>query len=187
MNELTNNYVSLNINYPNTEYIKLNQKIDLILKKYINEFYQTNFHQEDFIYSLNIHNHKYLYKNYISIIFFIDDYTGGAHPNYYIESIVYDINTNKFITIKDLINKNKFILNKLSKLSRENFLKIPVFQDENIKEMLFEGTRPIKNNFQRFAITDNGIKLFFERYQIAPYYYGAYDLVIPFEKLDLNL
>lgn len=186
MNNVNNN-ISLNINYPNTKYQTLNTEIDKILKKYINKFYQTDFKKEDFIYSLNINNQKYLYKNYISIIFFIDTFISNNHPNYYIETIVFNTKTNNFITIDDLINKNKIILNKLSLISYKYFFNLPAFKDKNIKEMLFLGTKPLKTNFNKFALSSDGLKIFFDRSQIAPYYYGSYDLVIPYNDLDLKM
>ena len=51
------------------------------------------------------------------------------------------------------------------------------------EELILEGTKPIKENFQHFILTENGIKLIFPRYQIAPYYQGEFELVIPYKEL----
>ena len=75
----------------------------------------------DNYYFLYINYNEYKYKDYISLVFNISYFTGGAHPNYEIKTINYNIKNNNFITITNLINKDKNILNKLSTYSRKYF------------------------------------------------------------------
>jgi len=50
--------------------------------------------------------------------------------------------------------------------------------------MLESGTRPTLQNFKNFAFGDDGLILFFENYQVAPYFYGSFQVKIPYSKLD---
>lgn len=51
--------------------------------------------------------------------------------------------------------------------------------------MLLDGTKPTKENFSKFALTKDGLKVYFDYYQIAPYYYGNSELTIPYKGLNL--
>ena len=79
------------------------------------------------------------------------------------------------------------LLIKLSNISREELLRNKVLSNSDVKEMLMDGTSPKTDNFKRLALTDEGIIIFFERYQIAPYYFGDYNILIPYSKLNLNI
>ena len=118
---------------------------------------------------------------------YLSYFTGGAHPNYEIKTINYNKNTNKFIDIDDLINRDKDILNKLSIYSREYFSNNDMFNDKVVFDMMIDGTKSIKDNYKYFNITSDGLIIYFNRYQIAPYYYGDYSITIPYNYLDLSI
>ena len=53
--------------------------------------------------------------------------------------------------------------------------------------MLLEGTSPKEENFKNFAFSKDGLILFFEQYQVAPYSEGSFRVVIPYDKIkELN-
>ena len=165
----------IRIKYPNTNYKDLNIAINNIINKYEVDF-KNNILNMNIGYYLYITYKDYYYKYFISIIFNISYFSGGAHPNYYIETINYNIKTNEFITINDLVKNNNNLLYDLSNISRSYFKKKSAFN--NILDMLYEGTKPNINNFSKFTISKNGFTFYFERYQIAPYYYGEYSLTV---------
>ncbi|MBD9098123.1 DUF3298 domain-containing protein [bacterium] len=85
------------------------------------------------------------------------------------------------MTISDLIKKDPFILNYLSKETRSKLLNNKRIVDRN---MLLEGTKPVVDNYQVFAFTPRGILLFFPEYQIAPYSSGSFKILIPYRNND---
>ena len=167
----------IKVKYPIYEYYKLNkvitENINYYLKDNIDNYY---FHYKD-----------YEYKEYISIVLYISYFTGGAHPNYEIKTINYNKSTNKFIDIDDLINRDKDILNKLSIYSREYFSNNDMFNDKVVFDMMIDGTKSIKDNYKYFNITSDGLIIYFNRYQIAPYYYGDYSITISYNYLNLSI
>ena len=180
--EKTNNY-KITVYYPKTDYSKLNNAINDKMYEYIKEF-KENVNKSTYpinqYYSLIILYDVYEYDNYISYMFRIEDYTGGAHPNHRIYTIVYDIKNNEIITIHDLINKNQNILNIFSENSRE------VLKNNNritSSTMLYEGTNPKIENFHNFVFSRNGIILFFQHYQVAPYSQGEFNVLINYNKI----
>lgn len=181
--EEKNNKYKIITYYPKTDYPKLNNVINDKIYEYIKKF-KENVNSSDYpinqYYSLIILYDCYEYDNYISYIFRIEDYTGGAHPNHRIYTVVYDIKNNVIITIDDLINKNQNILNIFSENSRE-ILK----SNDKITSstMLYEGTKPKKENFTNFIFSKNGIILFFQEYQVAPYSQGEFNVVLDYKKI----
>lgn len=182
----------INIKYPTTKYDTLNKKIDSVINNYLKDFNSDVKNALEYIsqghtFTLNIDYKIYEYSKYISIVFFTSFYTGGAHPNYLIKTLIFDTKSNQFITINNLIEKNNKIIDKLSNYSRNKLLANPLFKDEIVKKMMLEGTTPSIENFSNLVFTSDGIMIFFERYQIAPYYYGDYHIVIPYQDIDLNI
>lgn len=170
----------IKVKYPIYEYYKLNK----VITENINYYLKDNI---DNYYFLYIDYKDYEYKEYISIVLYISYFTGGAHPNYEIKIINYNKNTNKFIDIDDLINRDKDILNKLSIYSREYFSNNDMFNDRVVFDMMIDGTKSIKDNYKYFNITSDGLIIYFNRYQIAPYYYGDYSITISYNYLDLSI
>ena len=180
--EKVDNY-KIMVYYPKTYYSKLNNIINDKIYGYIKEF-KKNVNNSNYpvnqYYSLIILYECYEYDNYISYIFRIEDYTGGAHPNHRIYTVVYDIKNNEIITIDDLINKNQNILNIFSEISRDTLKSNNKITSST---MLYEGTKPIKENFTNFVFNKNGIILFFPEYQVAPYSQGEFNVVISYKKI----
>ena len=170
------NTISLNIAYLNTDYLLVNEKIDRILKKYLNLFYQNN---NKNLSSFNMSFEDQELKDYLSIVIKTELNVGGAHPEYFIDTIIYNKKENQIITIDDFIKRRKYVLYELSKISRKLFLKNKTLTN---KELILEGTKPLKENFTHFILTETGMKLFFPRYQIAPYYQGEFELLIPYKE-----
>ena len=92
------------------------------------------------------------------------------------------VSANKIITIKDLINSDPMILEKLSSFSYNVLSNDNAFKNSNILSMLKDGTAPTIDNFKNIVFSNNGLIIYFERYQIAPYYFGEIALTYPYKK-----
>ena len=177
---------NITINYPSTNYYKVNTLIKEYLDTNINNFKNITLDKTKTTYYLIINYKEYYYHNLISYIFFSESFTGGAHPIHLIKSFVYNIDTNSFITINTLIKSNPNILNKLSDYTYRTLSNKKIFQNQVVNNMLKEGTLPTTDNFKNILFTDIGLIIYFERYKIAPYYYGDYNITIPYEDLNLK-
>ncbi len=168
--------------YPRTKYKNLNQAMCEVVQNRIIEF--MNFAkepiQENFTYTFDISHDEYTYQDYLSIVFYISSYTGGAHPSHRIYSIVYDISKEKIITMQDLVFEKENLLSVLSEESRKILSSNPKITDSNL---LLIGTSPNISNYQIFAFVPTGIMIYFPEYQIAPYSSGAFKIVVPYTKI----
>lgn len=177
--EKTDNY-EIKINYPLTGYKKLNEEIKKIVNKYMKDFKNDLPSKDipvDMTYTLIIDFKDFYYNNYVSFIFYIEYFTGGAHPNHDIVTINYDKTTDSFIKIENLLEKNKDILDIFSKISRKKLINDPKI---TVTSMMYEGTKPTKDNFKNFVFTKDGILLLFNYYQVAPYSQGEFQIIVPY-------
>ena len=183
---INHNDNNITINYPSTNYYKVNTFIKEYLETSITDFKSITLDKTKTTYYLIINYKEYYYHNLISYIFFSESFTGGAHPIHLIKSFVYSIDTNSFITINTLTKNNPNILNELSNYTYRTLSNKKIFQNQTVNNMLKEGTLPTTDNFKNILFTSNGLLIYFERYQIAPYYYGDYSITIPYKYINLK-
>lgn len=174
---------TIKIVYPSTNYAKLNKKIKEFITNQINDFAKITLNEEQTTYYLIINYKSYSYKTIISYIFFTETYFLGAHPIHKIWTINYDYKENKFITIDNIINNNQIILNNIANYTYQNLSQKKIFQNKTVLNMLKEGTKATLNNYKHILFSKEGIIIYFDRYQIAPYYYGNYNISIPYNIL----
>lgn len=175
----------INISYPRTKYPILSNEIDNRIKKFINQFmeYGKEITDFDFTYTLDITYDEYKNKNYLSYVFYTSTYTGGAHPDNQIFTINYDIEKNKLITIDDLIINDSTLLALSTESRRLLKQNQNIGKDQNSLNMLMSGTTPNKDNFKNFVFSENGLIIYFEPYQVAPYSSGSFKILIPYNKI----
>lgn len=175
------------ISYPRTEYVLLNQNLVEQLNMVIREFveYEKVIAKQDLHYTLDIIDEQYQYEDYISYVFHISIYTGGAHPNSVILTVNYDRRGNQMITVNDII-KNSDILNKVCIESRRQLqLNEVIGKDQNSVKMLMEGTSPHLNNFKNFIFDKEGIIVYFQQNQVAPYSSEIFQVVLPYQLFNV--
>lgn len=168
--------------YPRTKYNLLNEEIFLLIQRHISNFmkFAKAAIQENIIYTLDISHDEYSYQKYLSFVFYISSYTGGAHPEHIVACIVYDVKENKIIHLSDLIQEKPNILEILSKESRKILAANANIQNLS---MMMEGTKSTISNFSHFVFAPTGIMIFFPEYQVAPYSSGAFKVVIPYSSI----
>jgi hypothetical protein len=118
----------------------------------------------------------------LCLVFFHDFYTGGAHPNSSLEYVNFDISTGDTLTLGDIFISG--YESDLNKITEKEFLKVKNLSPEEDLEKAgywFENNQFKVND--NFAITDQGLRFYFNSYEIAPYSMGPTRLDIPYEAL----
>lgn len=108
--------------------------------------------------------------------------SGMAHPNSWYSTITWSMN-GKFLIIEDILSDKSA----LSKLSNESEKLIKEKLHEYEKELQPEGWAPKAENFQNFCISADGLRIYFNTYQLGPRPLGAPDILIPWKSLKENL
>ena len=174
----------ININYPITKFNNVNKDIKNMIDNIIESFIDNSKRNImlNLYYTLYITYKEYKYKNIISYIFKVREFTKEAHTNNYLKSFGFDCNGN-IITIDTLISIDKNILIKLSNESRKILLSKSEFKSNSLINMILDKTRPNKNNFKNYALTKDGVLVFFDYFQLGSYYYDVQKVLISYDKL----
>lgn len=126
---------------------------------------------------------------FISVLFTLSAYQGGAHGFQISETFNYDVQNKKELSLVDVLSVNNKTLDFVSEESRKQLLQeflpqVPyqklwkdiVFDGEEdmfFAETLYTGTEPKKDNFAVFTFTPQTITIYFQQYQVGPYVIGS--------------
>jgi hypothetical protein len=117
----------------------------------------------------------------ISVVFFIGTFMGGAHPEPGLATFVYDKRDGRRLSYDDLFMRQDGIAQAFSGICRAALSK--QLGDRIAVDMLDAGTAPEMANFDLFAITDNGIRIYFPPYQVAAYSEGYLNVAVSLGEL----
>ncbi len=104
-------------------------------------------------------------------------YAGAAHPGHYAITVVWDAERGRALTTRDLFPATA---EWEQVVSREV---IPILErdlgDMADSSWIQEGAGPRAENFSRWALVEEGLIVFFDPYQVAPYAAGPQAVTIP--------
>ena len=139
-------------------------------------------------YAMGIDYKMYTSPGYVSYSFLIYEDTGGAHPNSYNKTLVFDLNGN-IVLLADLFKDGSRYLDRLSAASYKIVLaelekRMGVKIDDTQIDTVRMGTAPTPENLQFFYLDNGNIVLMFPPYQVAAYAAGAFEARIPLSSLS---
>ena len=110
-----------------------------------------------------------------NIYFYAD---GAAHPAHGSITLNYDLEKGKEITLDELFLPNSNYLQAISDYAKAQLATRDIGFD-----MFSDGAAPLPENYQQWNVSDNGLVITFDEYQVAPYAAGPQEVVLPFEEL----
>lgn len=117
--------------------------------------------------------------NFWSIKFNIDGYTdGAAHPYHYTVTVNHDLDMDKDITLNEIFRLDSNYLQFISQYCATELSKRDVGFDG-----FQQGADPTPENYRNWNVSDQGLVITFDEYQVAPYAAGPQTVVIPFSTL----
>lgn len=124
-------------------------------------------------------NTTYNKNNILSIPILTYSFTGGAHGNSYLKSFNYDLYNKKELKLCDLFKDNIDYKKLIEKFIKDEIRKNP---SNYFSEKDFKITEE-----QEFYIDAKGISIYFQTYDIAPYYMGIVEFKLLFDEFDYAL
>ncbi len=109
-------------------------------------------------------------------------YTGGAHPNNWPVTWIFDMADGHVLDLDDIFISKRDALIELALIVREVLTES--LGDMYLLDMLEDGTIPAARNFNDFVLNDEGVVFFFAPYQVAPYAAGQQVVTVPYDRLD---
>jgi hypothetical protein len=114
----------------------------------------------------------------LTVVWDIWYYTGGAHGQLDIVACVYDLRSGRLLDVSDLFADEQKALNLMSAFSYRRLSETLPSED-----MIRSGTSPDLANFATLAPTPEGVRIFFQPYQVAPWVSGPQEVDMPLEDL----
>ncbi|MBL8146736.1 MAG: DUF3298 domain-containing protein [Anaerolineae bacterium] len=134
-----------------------------------------------FPWTLNIENDVLDGVSTVSVVFTRYMFTGGANGNTDYHTLTAVVGPGNLLTLPDIFVAGVdpyAILQPLAVAALTEQL-----GDAAVPEMLAEGTAPVPENYQNWALTADSLNLYFNEYQVAPGVAGAPSISIPLTEL----
>jgi hypothetical protein len=135
-------------------------------------------------YSLSVGYHPYTSGSYVSYEFEVYMDTGGAHPNNFYKTLVFD-NDGHLVSLGDLFTPGSDYLNRIAGIATtqvEDQLRHRIGSDPKTS-FLSDGTAPRADNFNNFVVDSDRVRIFIPPYQAAAYAAGSFEVQIPFSEV----
>jgi hypothetical protein len=104
---------------------------------------------------------------------------GAAHPNGYSRTLTYDLSNGRKVTLDELFLSNSNYLQTISDKCKAQLSNRDIGFD-----MFSSGADPLPENYQRWNISNEGLVITFDPYQVAAYAAGPQIVTIPFSELQ---
>lgn len=117
----------------------------------------------------------------VSLVFEIWTYTGGAHGNLDIITLNYSLITGQRLNFVDIFEDVDKALSLLSDHSRQVLSRR--LAGGRMDQWILDGTVQDVNNFSSIGLTRQGVRVYFQPYQVAAWAAGAQEVDIPLEDL----
>lgn len=124
-------------------------------------------------------------KDCTSVLLTAYQFTGGANGEDKLASITWSKLANKTMSIEEFLPLvlEKPSLESLAQACRQQ-LTISLVAENNpsLMDMIDSGTEPVPENYDIFTISDLGLTVYFEKYQVAPGSEGTQAVLLPYRK-----
>lgn len=173
------------INYPQTESKTFNDEVFQYISSAKEQYLKSmnKIKEKEVTGELNISFETYPYnENYYSFIFTKMLYLGGANHEITTKTYFFNNKTGKLIDIQTLLHNDENNLATLAAHVRSELQQNLQLKDQLLGEKLITATEPKWANFERFAILEDSLALYFDENEIANETVGA-----PIVKLPLSL
>lgn len=106
-------------------------------------------------------------------------FDGAAHPGSYSITVNYDLENGRALNLPDLFIPGSNYLQIIS-----NYCKAEILTRDAAFESFIGGADPHPENYARWNLSNEGLTITFDEYQVAPYAAGPQKVVIPFAALQ---
>lgn len=107
----------------------------------------------------------------------------SAHPAHGMETHTWTVRQPRELRLRDSFKPKTHYLRRLSQLVRAHLRAGGSPHSEAPPDWVDRGTEPHPDNFRAWFISENGLTILFQEYQVAPYGWGSSSVVIDFAEL----
>ncbi|MFA5936054.1 MAG: DUF3298 and DUF4163 domain-containing protein [Patescibacteria group bacterium] len=118
-----------------------------------------------------------------SIVMEGSEYTGGAHPNAFYDTVVFDLSTKKEVMFKDLFTSPEEGLVFVSDYAITELTERNTQAEFTDDEWMQSGAGPKEDNYTTWYLTEKELVIIFTPYQVAAYAAGPSEVRIPYDAM----
>ncbi|MDD4839851.1 MAG: DUF3298 and DUF4163 domain-containing protein [Clostridia bacterium] len=175
---------------------RINSRVNMQLSEYLNYNEKTLFPQAVEVYNESVDNDypirafesildytvTFNQKSFLSSYRDQYDYTGGAHGNTLRKSETWSLSSGKTLPLAYFfpqnMNYNELIIKYILEQAEKNMESNSIYF-ENYAELIVQ-----YYNSENYYLTESGLAIYFQQYEIAPYSTGIVVFTIPYALLD---
>lgn len=120
-----------------------------------------------------------------SVLLTAYQFTGGANGIDYMASFTWNKITQKIMPLESFLPLvlTEPSLESLAQICRKELTAaLSAENDSNLQQMILAGTEPVAENYQIFTVSEKGLTIYFQKYQVAPGSAGTQAVLIPYLK-----
>ncbi len=142
-----------------------------------------------YMWGLNVEYALFHYgDDVVSIEFSLYEYTGGAHGMTTFQTFVFDTSAETVLALEDVFQPGTDPLAVIAPLAEQAITaQLEAMGAMGDAEWIATGTAPDPINYRNWVPTEEGLRLTFEPYQVAPYAVGPQAITIPWADLAGSL
>lgn len=121
----------------------------------------------------------------VSVLLTAYQFTGGANGVDKMASFTWNKQTDQLVTLEQLLPLVLAdpTLDSLAQVCRQELtVALSAEDDPDLQAMIQGGTEPLSANYRIFTVSDTGLSIYFEKYQVAPGSAGTQAVLIPYLK-----
>ncbi len=173
------------INHSIQDYIRLEGGYDGVMETALGD-YKEGVEWVDFTtnhYSLDVQVEPELQSDKLfSVCYEFAAYMGGAHPDHWTRVEMYDIATGELVLLESMITDMDAFHEKVAELLLKQIEETGMAEHESFFEGYEETVRAWHSD--QAVATQDGLTVFFDYYELAPYVSGSQFITLPYEDLD---
>lgn len=132
--------------------------------------------------SFHVISDAFYHNDIMSLQFTISDYTGGAHPNAYFRTFMFDLAQGRELGLADMFIEGEATLNDLAPLVQADL--IAQWGDDMDTQWMQDGTTPTVENYQNVLLAPDALVFLFPPYQVGPYAMGPQQVSLPLTQIS---
>ena len=177
------------LQYPQSVHSSFNKKVNTYVEdakdNYLNELTEHKQQDGKFSSELNISFETFSHHSGMySFVLVNSTYTGGENGSTEIVSFRLNPKTGKRISIEDVFNHDLDKLESVAEAVREKLVNDEAIKDYLLVDEMNLHTKPIWTNFNNFALTNDSIVFYFDKYKLADGAAGVPIVSIPIKNIN---
>lgn len=125
----------------------------------------------------------YLDATIASMVFRHTSYVAGAaHPYGYVTTLTFDLTRGVPLALDDVLTGDRYLETIAQYVFNDVLAQVGITADadEATVGWIREGSSPIPKQYERFTVSPDGLRVYFDPYQVASYAAGSFEVRIPY-------